>query len=292
MKLITDHSFHIGEQHLRQGKPCQDYALSGTLDHETAYAIVSDGCSSGGLTDIGSRLISLATLRALTLQLNQGGGLEFIGATRNGLMETYQASLGLHPKDLLATSLFAVTNGDQVLVSVIGDGVVALQYEYGLMIISYEWNNNTPYYPIYQPTGHDAAFSTVHQGSLFPLTITTTSETTGRAVKPVDLMTGMRDQLSSYPLYSETLGQLQSLALFSDGVGQVDQFGQATAVQALLSFKSTSGQFAVRRMNRFMAESKKVGRGPVDDIAFAVIHISYEKERYHDSHSKTPESDP
>lgn len=65
MDYKTNHAFHIGAQHLSLGKPCQDYAVSGSINDTTAYAIVSDGCSSGGETDIGARIVALATKRAL-----------------------------------------------------------------------------------------------------------------------------------------------------------------------------------------------------------------------------------
>jgi hypothetical protein len=46
--------------------PCQDYALSGVTRH-LAYAVVADGCSSGGKTDIGARVLALATAIALAI---------------------------------------------------------------------------------------------------------------------------------------------------------------------------------------------------------------------------------
>ena len=64
IKLHTDHYFHIGDTHLTAGKPCQDYAIS-SVDNNAAFAVVSDGCSTGGDTDIGSRIIALSTITAL-----------------------------------------------------------------------------------------------------------------------------------------------------------------------------------------------------------------------------------
>ena len=75
--------------------------------------------------------------------------------------------------------------------------------------------------------------------------------------------------------YSRTL---QSVGLFSDGVEQVDGMETDEVIQQLMNFKSTSGQFATRRMNRFLSEAKKSGRGPIDDIAMAVIHLGQKSE--------------
>jgi hypothetical protein len=45
------------------------------------------------------------------------------------------------------------------------------------------------------------------------------------------------------------------------------------AAEAFTAWKSTEGQFSVRRMNRFLTETKKIGKGPQDDVAQAVIHL-------------------
>src|SRR3990167_9350088 len=64
MLFETDSYFHIGHAHLNAGKPCQDYALAATYG-VAAYAIVADGCSTGGKTDVGARIVALATAKTL-----------------------------------------------------------------------------------------------------------------------------------------------------------------------------------------------------------------------------------
>ncbi len=70
MKFHTDHHFIIGHGHLADGKPCQDYTLSGLVGGG-AYAVVSDGCSSAGQTDIGSRIIAITTGNAIIEAIEQ-----------------------------------------------------------------------------------------------------------------------------------------------------------------------------------------------------------------------------
>ena len=94
MRFHADCSFHIGAQHLRLGLPNQDYALAGNLD-DRAYVVVSDGCSSGGRTDIGARLVSLAAARALREQY-EVDPLHFVLASR---------PFDLRPEDWWATCL-------------------------------------------------------------------------------------------------------------------------------------------------------------------------------------------
>ncbi len=45
------------------------------------------------------------------------------------------------------------------------------------------------------------------------------------------------------------------------------------AVSSLLAFKNTTGEFAKRRMIRGIKDFHQVGRGPIDDISFAVVRI-------------------
>ncbi|USN92445.1 MAG: protein phosphatase 2C domain-containing protein [Candidatus Nomurabacteria bacterium] len=299
MKLFTDHSFHIGEQHLRQGKPCQDYALSGSLGRETAYAIVSDGCSSGGMTDIGSRLMTLATLRALHEQIPSNDfATRDSDIARDTYLESSRLNLRLETKDLLATCLWAVVHKNEVVINVTGDGVVALEFEAGMIIKTFSWQKNMPYYPAYRIGGMDEPFTENHSDNLAPLTIIESvivtpggdvQLTNNVVTKGVSVREGMRGIVYTESIINTALGNLRTVALFSDGIEQIDQIETVSAVKALLSFKSVSGQFAVRRMNRFLQDVKKQGRGPIDDIAYAVIH-SENKETDHVNNQTTEKS--
>ena len=55
---------------------------------------------------------------------------------------------------------------------------------------------------------------------------------------------------------------------------QADGMNWQDAVLDLLAFKNLNGEFAKRRMIRFIKDSKKNDKkGPLDDISFAVIRI-------------------
>jgi len=282
MELRVDHSFHIGEQHLRTGKPCQDFAQSGIMTDTIAYIVVSDGCSSGGQTDIGARLLTLATERAL--KENVRGESDSVWSflyARDTYAEAYRSMLQLQTKDMLATNMFAVSYGDSVLVHVTGDGVVALQYEDGLQLYRFDWEQNMPYYPAYRLGKNQAEYRAAQADFETPLTMRSSSLFAGYDSETPTLidtfsidegMDGVTLSRSDTPDGSSP-GRLLAVGLFSDGVEQVDQFETTEVIQALMSFKSTNGQFATRRMNRFLQEAHKRGRGPLDDIAMAVVHL-------------------
>ncbi len=286
--LNVDHSFHIGEQHRKIGKPCQDYALSGLLDEQTAYAIVSDGCSSGGMTDIGARLVALATRRALTeLHIKNGfpakdEHVSAINKLRDSYLEDYRRVLDLTHKDLLATCLWAVANKDMAFAHATGDGMIALQYEDELFLESFEWAKNMPFYPAYKIGNMVDSFKNVLADEPEPFTdILESTSPTGMGGIPDgflsthDVATGMRGVGTWWAIHNtDCSGNLQTIALFSDGVKQVREMSYQTVAAGLLAFKSTTGAFAVRRMNRFLKDIEKIGGSPIDDIAFAVIHIA------------------
>lgn len=298
MKMLVDHSFHIGEQHLRQGKPCQDYALSGQLENQVAYAIVSDGCSSGGMTDFGARLLSLATLRSIEEYTSSGQfEPERFAAARDAYLESYRATLHLEHRDLLATSLYAIANEEWVHISITGDGVIALQHEHGLLIRSFDWLNNTPYYPAYRLAGLNNQFASSFAAQSESFTERVTLLKNG-APEPEESIihhstsVGLQGRQYQIDLTHESLGKLLSIALFSDGVEQIEKVTPNQAVVELMAFKSFGGQFAVRRMNRYLQEVRKQGLSPLDDIAYAVIHLNHELEASHAKDQSSHESNP
>ncbi len=280
MNIVTDHAFHIGEQHLRNGKPCQDYALSGRLSDTIAYAIISDGCSSGGQTDIGARLVALATERAIRECVQQNiFTATSINAERDLYIEAYRRTLQLPIDDFLATSLWTIVEKETLFVSVTGDGALALMFEGSTEPLLYDisWDKSAPYYPAYRLGGMNERFKQHHE-NLTPLTITKSQQVCeGELNTSTDqhyIEPGMNGLAFSFSRNHDSFtSRICGVALFSDGVTQVDDTSTTDVVRSLLSFKSTTGQFFTRRMNRFLQDVKKVGRGPLDDIAGAVLHF-------------------
>lgn len=288
MLLKTDYVFHLGEKHRKIGKPNQDYALSGVLENGLAYTIVSDGCSSGGMTDVGSRLLVLATKKAFeTYAVNQkffgrDDAVNVINMCRDHYLETYRELLGLQHQDLLATCLWAIGDLDSVLVNIVGDGVVGVRYENEIIVHRFEWCKNAPYYPAYRLSNRDNQFREVFSEEMAPFLYTKS------VIHQDDMNHKVSDNSSAYSveygMVGQTLridygnenigsGKLLTIALFSDGVEQVEGLTYLDVVRQLIEYKSTKGQFVVRRMNRFLKEVNKVGHGVNDDISCAVIQV-------------------
>jgi hypothetical protein len=158
-------------------------------------------------------------------------------------------------------------------VSVTGDGAFALQRHTHTSLGVVRWSENTPFYPAYTSTGHIEAFLLRHRDRTDALIVHECKFETEGALQP-DLVSSSHytaeDGIRGYEGEFDA-GHVRSIALFSDGIEQVDTYMAEAVVRELMAFKSTTGQFVTRRMNRFLADCAKRGKGQLDDISYAVI---------------------
>ncbi len=289
MIFTVDDYFHIGQMHLGSGKPCQDYSFSG-VTNEGAFVIVSDGCSTGRHTDVGARIIALSTANVLQWWLkNQNIPLsklaERVMQQYSYAMQKSSEAFNLQLLDMLATCLYGCFTPTGGLVSVQGDGVVAKVYRDGsVILIAYRWENNTPLYPAYMADdfknfikahGDDLSFPALkveyyHQNDCKGECTNSGSITLDQAIKGI-----------THEIDSTELNELSFLAIFTDGVMQVDGMNWKDVVLQLLAFKNVEGEFAKRRMIRFIKDSRNIGekKGPLDDISYAVIRVDHEASK-------------
>ena len=129
-----------------------------------------------------------------------------------------------------------------------------------------DWAHNMPCYPAYA----DDCFSQfiVAQGgpSAKAFRIETVADT-GTFIDHKRVI----DVVDGYRICCEM--PFRAVAIFSDGVTQIDGIPWQDAVRDLMAFKSVEGDFVKRRMNRFLRDAEKIGRGPIDDIAMAAIVV-------------------
>lgn len=277
MRITTDHAFHIGSQHLRSGLPCQDYAMSGKVS-DGLYAIVSDGCSTGGRTDVGARIVTHTTALALE-KTGASGGVSFdVDCSAHDWWVA--RNLGLSRSDLFATCLYikALPSLPGVQARMLGDGVFAERRADGRLFMErVEWADNMPAYRAYHQDDF-VAFNAAQAKNFFP---TSTSQFHLRELgadsssweSGSDLPTSIlgKEWFSN----SQDMADLIDVAIFSDGVAQVEGMDWRDVVAELMAFKSTEGDFVKRRMNRFLKDCLRHGKGPIDDISMAAIHIDH-----------------
>lgn len=291
-ELFADHYFSIGKAHLNNGQPCQDYAISSVQDG-AAIAVVSDGCSTGGHTDVGARVLALSTQSAIcdhwALHKNT---LEELASRSISLAQKVVVAhtcqtLGLAYEDMLATCEYAYISPTGGYIHIQGDGVVAMKFgNGGIFMHRYEWDGNMPFYPAYSQFGMLARFVEAHGGDrqapLFTEEIWYAYEEEGkyRDIGRTEhtLAEGVRG--ITIAVDQDCLDDdLEFVAVFSDGVTQIEGIDWKDAVRSLVGFKGLKGNFAKRRMIREIRDAAKAGKAPMDDISYAVIRIAPEVKK-------------
>ena len=280
----ADDYFCIGNSHIKEGKPCQDYATSGVREN-SAFAVVSDGCSTGRNTDIGARVMALGTARAIQWHRKalEGASLDDstiteISSFRQTFLEDTMHLLGASFEDMLATCICAYVGEHFGFVHVLGDGSVAFVLPNGeLEMHLFGWENNRPFYPMYKSLPGANVFVVAHGGDENRKCLReeiwirkATGEYVEQACVEWSIQDGMLGITIPIPAYAMSATGW-ALGIFSDGVAQIDGVDWKDAVSNFLAFKTTCGEFLKRRVMRGLKEFRKNEKYPFDDIGCAAI---------------------
>jgi Protein phosphatase 2C len=264
VKFSTDSHFVIGYQHSRAGKPCQDYTLHKNAD-DYAYVVLSDGCSSGGRTELGASLLSLLI----------GDQLEHrTMCFWNDLhydVDKLKRLLSLYDNDFLATALYAYGDDGGIYVHGFGDGVVAAVYNDGRIdLTKFEWEGNTPYYPFYTDKKQ---FENYHADDNLPFCVTAKHHvnTSLEDETIIDFYT-VKEGMDGF-FHRFSLEGLSYLVLFSDGICQISDMDWVDAIKSFVDFRNPTGDFAKRLMIRTLKNMQRDNHVPMDDLSMAVIHV-------------------
>ena len=156
-----------------------------------------------------------------------------------------------------------------------GDGVVVAQYTDGTIIMTRtQWDKNLPYYPIYKGDILEE-FKIIHGNSETPFVWDTWiydpeagTEKTLMETAGLDINNAIEGGYRFLLNYDD---KIESIAIFTDGIDQVEGMDWKDVVVNLMSFKSTKGSFLKRRMISELKKLEKAGHKNVDDIAGAVV---------------------
>jgi len=159
-----------------------------------------------------------------------------------------------------------------------GDGVVVYKMKNGdTQIYVYEWEGNTPCYPAYAYDGYQS-FIAHHGGDVTAvklirkkICVNAEQQVLSESSEFVSLGNGVSGFVQD--ISAGQLCDIEYIAVCSDGVEQVQNLSCLEVVSSLLAFKSSNGVFATRRLNRCMKDWAKGNSNPMDDIAYAVIHV-------------------
>ncbi len=285
----ADHYFCIGDAHVKEGKPCQDYAISDIMQN-AAFAIVSDGCSAGGHTDIGARMMTLGTARAIRRLHDNAHGTPIDVSTaaheifsfQQIFLEETTRLLGVSFNDMLATCIYAYLEKSFGFIHILGDGAAVLMLPGGeLEMHLLRWKKNMPFYPAYASLANIQTFVLAHGEDENEKSLTeeiwirnATGEFTQRAHIEHSVKSGICGitiPLSFHLSCHHANTGSPVLGIFSDGIGQVDGVDWKDVVVSLLAYKTTTGEFMKRRAMRALKEFRKSGKILFDDIGCAAI---------------------
>lgn len=290
MKFNTDSHFVIGRYHIRQNKPCQDHARDDSREG-LAITVVSDGCSSGGHTDIGSRVVTSSAIRVLTkhgYDPHQQDSPHYIkGAIIDNLIDS-RAVLSITNEDMLATCGYVIVDKDGGFIHLIGDGCVAIKYKNGdIDFVVIDWQNNTPYYPVYSISNsyYDfvASHETVNEGKEAMKVTTGAISSIEESMHEFYTWKPVLDAIDGYILPIKSLENMECIAIFSDGVQDFQQADYAKripvkqVIHEMMNFKNYTGEFVKRRISAALKKFAKEDIHPGDDFSMAVIHFNHEE---------------
>ncbi len=272
--LSADCAFIIGQSHQNTAQPCQDYALAGSSG-EQGWAIVSDGCSTGGRTDIGSRMWSQAAVQLLGLE----GAAALLDAAHcaQRLQELAQPLLAPFAfEDGYATLLMAATDEHAVRLQVFGDGVVMARYRDGrLKTWNLEYSLNAPRY-LNDDRRIECRQKWLDLFGQETLRVVVNEYDRAGAQLEVAVQESVAAEQAGFALELARAG-LEAVFLCTDGAVSFEGQGHFDSLAPLTQVKNPSGQFMQRRMGALLRQWRKDNnKGPTDDLAVACLWLGDE----------------
>lgn len=193
----------IGREHVRLRRNNQD-AAAFAVGKEALVAVVADGCSASRASEVGAKLGAewvAANAPALLPRLRSARPEVCAEAIARGLVRYLGAILSALPPDALAdmflfTLLVAVVERERAFVFGVGDGAVVIN---GRLIAAHE---ETPPYLAYRLAGANAVALAPYAQSLRPVV-----------------------------RWSGTSGEVESLAIGTDGLLELDEAARANVLE-------------------------------------------------------------
>lgn len=283
--MHTDSAYTIGRSH----EVCQDYTRSGhTGFNDVHFALVCDGCSSSANSDVGARVLALEASKrvrsAAPPKPFSTAAADALGTRIIVPASTRIQDLGLPAESLDATLFMTLADADTARFVSFGDGVLLLMRADGdirYTRISYE--SGYPYYPTYAlDIQRELQFMDKNQaGCLVEL------GDIHLATPDTPCVYGMHTTDAAMP-HCYNIGTTPTdnvplilAAVLSDGVESftrktdngVESVPLHEVLRLLCQFKTYTGRFVQRRLNRFLRDAEKLGWRHADDLSMAAIHL-------------------
>ncbi len=288
--MNSDCVFKIGSTH----RICQDYAIIGERNNKNCV-IVSDGCSSSPLTDIGARIIA-TTVRDRLLSIDN---MENFYANECIISARQIVDLLKLPTtclDATLMSIFLNNNDNSTNVDTInchGDGVIIIKFKSNdLYIVSTEYEDGYPFYINYFYDKNGRYDTWYEEHNKRKITLSTIIENNENICIKDDIEFGytidenieIRKELKRTRINIFDINLIEFIAIVSDGIHSFYESVKTETslvnnpisfykiIPELFSFKGYKGSFIQRRLNRFLKNCKKKNWDHYDDLSIGIIY--------------------
>lgn len=297
--MNQDSFFSIGQHHVRNGSPCQDYADTFVINN-ISVAVVSDGCSSSwdyfggvkrtGKTDIGSRVAVEAIYKTLDLLFKK-----YALITQKEMLYYLQSSYGkkelteqllinfeglkinpLKIADYFATLVICMAIKEISLFICYGDGGFGYVDSNGLNVHQVEFNNNAPFYLTYMGKNLNNYIANVidKEGNIgninkYEIHYKNASFNTSEVINKKEIFPIKQSDFEYGYASLINNNEVEYVSVFSDGMFDF-KTNWVDCIVSCHCFKNKNGEFVKRRMIR--AQDKE-GVNSLDDLSIAVISL-------------------
>lgn len=279
--MHVDKHFIIGSTH----DVCQDYVL--VTDEGPAVVVVSDGCSSSKLSDIGARLLCSRVLHDVRIDAankRYAEGLSFSSILVHSLEYVkHAASVIKAPDECFDATLLVLTENVRkkaIDAHVVGDGIIAARRR-GSDVIE-TWIYDVLGYPNYGSylIFPDRLRSYIELGLHVNVTHYLDKEVVASSKRS---LRSERDWVQSL---SFSYRDYDIVAAITDGAASIvdknanKQVSVIDTIHQLMAFKSLPGEFVKRRLNKFSKEMVRSSLTNTDDIGLGAVELldAYEEK--------------
>lgn len=266
--MHLDHFFSKGKGHA----VCQDYAVSGMSP--VPYAFISDGCSSSLNSEIGAMLLC----RMAAERSSVFSELDRFEQSILFRIKTIGSVLALKEESLDATLVGICVDEKIVNISAWGDGhIIFIKKNGNIHIISIAYESNAPFYLSYLESHRQKIY--IDRFGLMKKIISNSICSFGSNIHETFLREDSLFERISIPVIA---GDYACILVASDGLSSFVEKKEDGASQPVLaekviidlvSFKSSTGEFIKRRLNRLLRDYEKKGIFPLDDISVAGVWL-------------------